>query len=132
MKVCVLAAAIAVVVAGGCASVPAASHPHVAGGGPPSFWTRSRLLGAHPVRGLRYRQTNAHPVRCRARATGCLPAGPALRVGALFFHDASGGHYCTASVVNSPERDLLITAAHCINSGKGGSYSVRLLRQLPG
>jgi V8-like Glu-specific endopeptidase len=43
-------------------------------------------------------------------------------VGALFFHDVDGGHFCTASVVASPGRDLLITAAHCINSGKGGGY----------
>ena len=45
-----------------------------------------------------------------------------LRVGALFEHDASGDHFCTASVVASPGRDLLITAAHCIDGGKGGSY----------
>ena len=53
---------------------------------------------------------------------GACQAGLALRVGALFFHDAAGGHYCAASVVASPGRDLLITAAHRINSGKGGSY----------
>jgi len=46
----------------------------------------------------------------------------ALRVGALFVHEAGGDHFCTASVVASPGRDLLITAAHCIHSGKGGNY----------
>ena len=46
----------------------------------------------------------------------------ALRVGALFVREAGSDHFCTASVVASPGRDLLITAAHCINSGKGGSY----------
>jgi V8-like Glu-specific endopeptidase len=45
-----------------------------------------------------------------------------VRVGALFEHDVSGNHFCTASVVASPGRDLLITAAHCINGGKGGGY----------
>jgi len=43
-------------------------------------------------------------------------------VGALFEHDAGGNHFCTASVVASPGRDLLITAAHCINDGKNGGY----------
>jgi V8-like Glu-specific endopeptidase len=42
------------------------------------------------------------------------------RVGALFLHDASGDHFCTASVVASPGRDLLVTAAHCINGGPHG------------
>jgi hypothetical protein len=44
------------------------------------------------------------------------------RVGALFPADRSsrlrGGHFCTASVVHSPHRDLLVTAAHCL-SGTG-------------
>jgi hypothetical protein len=35
-----------------------------------------------------------------------IPA--AARVGALFLHDASGNHFCTASVVASPDRDLLV------------------------
>jgi V8-like Glu-specific endopeptidase len=34
----------------------------------------------------------------------------------------NGNHYCAASVVTSPDRDLLITAAHCINGGGGGGY----------
>jgi|GEM_PF-6836167 hypothetical protein len=32
--------------------------------------------------------------------------------GALFVREAGGDHFCTASVVASPGRDLLITAAH--------------------
>ncbi|GGN25295.1 trypsin-like serine peptidase [Streptomyces fuscichromogenes] len=43
------------------------------------------------------------------------------RVGALFGADKagslSGNHFCTASVVHSPQRDLIVTAAHCIDSG---------------
>ncbi|MGQ5636615.1 MULTISPECIES: trypsin-like peptidase domain-containing protein [unclassified Streptomyces] len=42
------------------------------------------------------------------------------RVGALFgadrADDLSGGHFCTASVVHSPHGNLLVTAAHCVNS----------------
>jgi V8-like Glu-specific endopeptidase len=42
-------------------------------------------------------------------------------VGALF--TTSGGklkqHFCTASVINSPHGDLLITAAHCVTNTSG-------------
>jgi V8-like Glu-specific endopeptidase len=37
----------------------------------------------------------------------------------LFEADVTGNHFCTASVVTSPGRDLLITAAHCLNDGNG-------------
>ena len=50
------------------------------------------------------------------------PAVLALRVGALFIRESDGDHFCTASVVASMAKDLLITAAHCIHSGQGGSY----------
>ncbi|MGN9763125.1 trypsin-like peptidase domain-containing protein [Streptomyces sp. SD31] len=40
------------------------------------------------------------------------------RVGALFAVDRRahlrGGHFCTASVVHSPHRNLVVTAAHCL------------------
>ncbi|MEU2712562.1 trypsin-like peptidase domain-containing protein [Streptomyces sp. NPDC007205] len=43
-----------------------------------------------------------------------------LRVGALFGADRAdhlaGGHFCTASVVHSPRRDLIVTAAHCVGA----------------
>ncbi|MET9506126.1 trypsin-like peptidase domain-containing protein [Streptomyces sp. NPDC006622] len=52
----------------------------------------------------------------------------AARVGALFDADDAddaagaggfaGAHFCTASVVHSPHRDLLVTAAHCL-AGQG-------------
>ena len=41
------------------------------------------------------------------------------RVGALFGADRvgslEGGHFCTASVGHSPNRNLVVTAAHCLN-----------------
>ncbi|MGW3949752.1 trypsin-like serine peptidase [Streptomyces sp. NPDC004752] len=40
-------------------------------------------------------------------------------VGALFAADRgsalTGGHFCTASVVHSPRRNLIVTAAHCVD-----------------
>lgn len=43
-------------------------------------------------------------------------------VGALFTTVAGRlyRHFCTASVVNSPHGDLLITAAHCVGGSSGG------------
>jgi V8-like Glu-specific endopeptidase len=41
-------------------------------------------------------------------------------VGALFTTISGGGlggHFCSASVVDSPARDLVITAAHCVSGG---------------
>lgn len=40
----------------------------------------------------------------------------AVRVGALF---SGGRHFCTASVVHSPHRDLIVTAAHCLDGDTG-------------
>jgi hypothetical protein len=36
------------------------------------------------------------------------------RVGALFVGGLDGGHFCTASVVRSDDRNLIATAAHCL------------------
>ena len=52
--------------------------------------------------------------------TAVVGATPeSARVGALFGADKagslSGNHFCTASVVHSPRRDLIVTAAHCID-----------------
>jgi len=52
-----------------------------------------------------------------AEARAVLPPRSA-RVGALFNGDLEGGHFCTASVVRSAGRDLILTAAHCL-SGDG-------------
>ncbi|MFC8452382.1 trypsin-like serine peptidase [Kitasatospora sp. NPDC057223] len=51
-------------------------------------------------------------------ATSDAPADAAsAKVGALFDGAVkSGKHFCTASVVHSPTRNLLLTAAHCLSS----------------
>jgi V8-like Glu-specific endopeptidase len=42
-------------------------------------------------------------------------------VGPLFRHGVTSAHGCTASVVASPSRDLIVTAAHCV-SGTAAGY----------
>jgi V8-like Glu-specific endopeptidase len=54
-------------------------------------------------------------------ATGS-PFGGTPAVGALFrlAHGHVGRHFCTAAVVASPVKDLVITAAHCVSGRKPG------------
>ncbi|MEV6528341.1 trypsin-like peptidase domain-containing protein [Streptomyces sp. NPDC051639] len=56
------------------------------------------------------------PLGVTARASGTVAAS---RVGALFGDSSAleGGHFCTASVVRSKGRNLLVTAAHCLDGG---------------
>src|ERR1700761_6931839 len=89
-------------------SVPAAA----------AYWNRIRLLGALPL------MDNGGRISLPGESADSRPtaSGESLRVGALFVHSAGGNHFCTASVVSSPGKDLLITAAHCINGGRGAGY----------
>lgn len=84
------------------------------------YWTRGRLLAAQPAREWSLPAPGTTP-------SAHNPVLAAPRVGALFEHDASGNHFCTASVVASPGHDLLMTAAHCINGGKGGGYKTDIV-----
>ncbi len=54
--------------------------------------------------------------------TAVAPKSPqSARVGVLAgadkAGDLTGNHFCTASVVHSPNRDLILTAAHCLSGG---------------
>jgi hypothetical protein len=57
-----------------------------------------------------------------ARSSTTIPAhlatfGQTTTIGALFTLSPSGqlaNHFCTASVVDSPAGDLVVTAAHCM------------------
>ena len=87
------------------------------------YWTRDRLLEAQPSREWS---------RPKIPSPGATPSAhnpelAAPRVGAIFSHDASGNHFCTASVVASPGHDLLMTAAHCIHGGKGAGYNTDIV-----
>jgi len=105
----------------GCVTAQAHRQRHVPLG-VLGFWTRSRLLEAQPFISLRPVARTLHGRSVGQRAVR------AARVGALFDSGSSGAHFCTASVVASPGKDLLITAAHCINSGKGkGTYAKDLV-----
>jgi V8-like Glu-specific endopeptidase len=76
----------------------------------PSTWSRERM------------QKRIQHLQTATVTPSSRPARVYIREGALFYNDASGDHFCTASVVESPKMNLLITAAHCIHTGRGGSY----------
>ncbi|RAG84105.1 serine protease [Streptacidiphilus pinicola] len=48
------------------------------------------------------------------------------KVGAIFSSSSitPGNHHCTASVVDSPAGDLIVTAAHCLSAGQTGAVFV--------
>ncbi|MGW7439574.1 trypsin-like serine protease [Streptomyces sp. NPDC054849] len=48
------------------------------------------------------------------------PGGPAAFTGALFTNGLDSDHFCTATVVSSPGRNLIITAGHCLLDGRQG------------
>jgi V8-like Glu-specific endopeptidase len=107
----------AVLVAGGCAAgLTVARGPRSGDDTAAAYWNRSRLLGAQPW------ATRRAAVPSPGQTPDAHTATSVLRVGALFEHDASGEHFCTASVVTSPGQDLLVTAAHCLNPGDGSGY----------
>lgn len=58
--------------------------------------------------------------RAAARTPTATPFAGTPRVGPLFANGTSAAHSCTASVVASPTRDLILTAAHCITGTGAG------------
>lgn len=110
-----LAAAVAMLLVTGC-SAPPAGPPRKGASDAAGYWNRSRLVNAQPL------SAGQHAAPQASQTPSARAAPAALRVGALFEHDASGAHFCTASVVASPGENLLITAAHCISDGDGSGY----------
>ena len=73
-----------------------------------SYWTPSRMAHATPL-------AERTPQRGRAAEVPVARNVAGSRViGALFFNNGTGGHYCTASVIRTPKKNMLLTAAHCL------------------
>ncbi|MFB7943533.1 trypsin-like serine peptidase [Kitasatospora phosalacinea] len=56
--------------------------------------------------------TTTAPDNAESRRVGALFSGPA----------APGNHFCTASVIDSPGRNLILTAAHCLSGPNGTTF----------
>jgi V8-like Glu-specific endopeptidase len=78
--------------------------------GTASYWTAARMAHATP---LGRRVDDGVPDAGIPLARG-VPGSKVI--GALFFNNGAGSHYCTASVVRTPKRNMLLTAAHCLYS----------------
>ncbi|MER5869818.1 trypsin-like peptidase domain-containing protein [Streptomyces sp. NPDC002044] len=65
-------------------------------------------------------QLSPPPARTLPPAVVPRPGGPAAFTGALFTKGLDGDHFCTATVVHSPGRDLIVTAGHCLLDGEQG------------
>jgi V8-like Glu-specific endopeptidase len=86
-----------------------------------SYWTPERMEQATPEDPKVPGEPEPNGMR-RSGVWGAAVFHGVPTIGALFFRNGSGDHYCTASVINSRKRNLLLTAAHCIHGGRSGGY----------
>ncbi|MGW6455368.1 hypothetical protein ACWF94_05470 [Streptomyces sp. NPDC055078] len=104
-----------------------------------AYWTPARMAGARPAdnhtpaplpravtAGLRQPDTEGAPgatppAQPRPGPRRGLPAAPheTAVVGKVFFTRPSDGrdYVCSASALNSPSKQLVVTAGHCVNEG---------------
>lgn len=85
-----------------------------------AYWTPQRMAAATPLDTSTADQPQDAPP---GTPTGTLFDGVPT-VGALFSTVGSQAHFCTASVVLSPTRNLLLTAAHCVYGTNGYQSNV--------
>ncbi|TNM39554.1 hypothetical protein FHP29_11770 [Nocardioides albidus] len=83
-----------------------------------AYWTAERMRQARP---LDLDPSGAVlPAAASTSTTGrsVARAGEGLRsTGKLFFTDGRADYVCSAAAINTPERDLVVTAGHCVNPG---------------
>ncbi|MTD55161.1 trypsin-like serine peptidase [Amycolatopsis pithecellobii] len=78
------------------------------------------LVGAGTPAADRPMPVSTANVRNTTTTTGVVSSPSFAAVGALF---RDGAHFCTASVVDSPIGDLVLTAAHCVQAGTDLSFA---------
>lgn len=131
--------ALACLAAAACAWAPAASAEPGAGGAQPGdpahaltaaervarYWTPARMRAAVPLdmelRGDRLHRVEAPPADPLASASFKpvpTPTTPPYSVnGRIFVRQGGLEGYCSGTAIDSPTRQLVLTAAHCVNSG---------------
>lgn len=83
------------------------------------YWTRARMQSA----------AYATEAGATGKAAGSVIIPSPIHfagvptVGALFYTTGTESHFCTASVVDSPHGDIVLTAAHCVY---GSSYATNI------
>ncbi len=88
---------------------------------------RLALLGLIALIAVVIGVTLSPPARSSTTVSGHVAAyGQTSMVGALFSLTSTGqlqNHFCTASVVDSPTGDLVVTAAHCMENQHAGQVA---------
>jgi V8-like Glu-specific endopeptidase len=94
------------------------------------FWTDERMAEAQPfpdVLGM-----PSSPRALSGRLTGGRPTsshfGGLAMIGRMYVQRGSGSYFCTASVINSPHHNIVLTAGHCLDA-KTGSTSMAFVPQ---
>jgi V8-like Glu-specific endopeptidase len=83
------------------------------------YWTPARMRSTPPLDGSL--ATGADPFATASFTTVPDPTVPPLSFnGRLFVRQGGSRGYCSATAINSPTRQLVITAGHCVNSGPEG------------
>ena len=94
---------------------------------PPARSTSSSTPAARPGSGSaprrRHRRQRQLPRRPHPRTCRPSPSTAASSSAA-----ASSAGYCSGTAINSPTRQLVLTAGHCVNSGREGGKTQRLVR----
>ena len=83
-----------------------------------AYWTPKRMAAATPLDGRAVQPTTNKVAVESSRPTAHTWTGSPV-VGALFLNDGKGSHYCTASVVDTPKKSLILSAAHCLYGTNG-------------
>jgi V8-like Glu-specific endopeptidase len=103
------------------AGVSAAAAARVA-----SYWTPQRMAAARPLDLVRERSGETRlrlgaPERTGAQASFVRVSTPELPPysvnGRIFLRRGKNQGFCSGTAINSPTRQLVLTAAHCLNSG---------------
>lgn len=85
-----------------------------------AFWTVRRMAAATP---LDQRSEVASASTAASRPSAHTWTGSPV-VGALFLSNGSGSHYCTASVVGTAKKSMILTAGHCLYGTSGWAKNI--------
>ncbi|MEW1724073.1 trypsin-like serine protease [Streptomyces sp. NPDC093109] len=80
------------------------------------YWTASRMRAAQPVRAGGTERAGDDGEGGEGAGSPSRPSEGLPIVGTFFWSDAKGsGHFCGGTVVNSPGKNLVMSAAHCFD-----------------
>lgn len=80
------------------------------------YWTPERMRNARPLNGGG--SGAEEPIAAASYAAVPDPTIPPFTVnGRIFVRQAGRAGYCSGTAINSPTRQLVLTAGHCVNTG---------------